>query len=99
MRLKGKNVIVTGAAGGFGKEIVKKFLSEGIHKIALVDIDFESLKEFELELKQKGYKVFPYKADVSNENEVKKIVSSVINEFKEVDILVNNAGITQSLLI
>ena len=99
MRLKGKNAIVTGAAGGFGREIIKKFISEGVHKIALVDINFESLKEFELELKQKGYKVFPYKADVSNENEVKKIVSSVINEFKEVDILVNNAGITQSLPI
>jgi len=99
MRLKGKNAIVTGAAGGFGKEIVRKFLSEGIHKIALVDINSESLKELELELKQKRYKVFPYKADVSNENEVKKIISSVIDEFKEVDILVNNAGITQALPI
>jgi len=99
MRLKGKNAIVTGAAGGFGREIVKKFIKEGADKIALVDIDFQSLKEFELELRQKGYKVFPYKADVSNENEVEKIVSSIINEFKEVDILVNNAGITQSLPI
>ncbi|GAH74788.1 unnamed protein product, partial [marine sediment metagenome] len=99
MRLKGKNVIVTGAAGGFGKEIVKKFLSEGIDKIALIDINFESLKTFELELKHKGYKVFPYKADVSNENEVEKTVSSIINEFKEVNVLVNNAGITQSLPI
>jgi len=99
MRLEGKNAIVTGAAGGFGREIIKKFISEGAHKIALVDINFESLKEFELELRQKGYKVFPYKADVSNENEVEKIVSSIINEFKEVDILVNNAGITQSLPI
>jgi len=99
MRLKGKSAIVTGAAGGFGREIVKKFLSEGVHKIALVDINFESLKEFQLELKQKGYTVFPYKADISNENEVEKVVTSVVNKFKEVDILVNNAGITQSLPI
>jgi 3-oxoacyl-[acyl-carrier protein] reductase len=99
MRLKGKNAIVTGAAGGFGREIVKKFLSEGADKIALVDINLKSLKAFELELKQKGYRVFPYKADVSNENEVEKVVNSIINEFKEVNILVNNAGITQSLPI
>ena len=99
MRLKGKKAIVTGAAGGFGKEIVKKFFSEGANKIALIDINFKSLKKFELELKEKGYEVFIYKADVSNENEVAKTVSSIINEFKEVDILVNNAGIAQSLPI
>jgi len=99
MRLKGKNAIITGAAGGFGREIVKKFIKEGADKVALVDIDFQSLKEFELELTHKGNKVFSYKADVSKENEVEKTVSSVINEFKEVDILVNNAGIAQSLPI
>ena len=99
MRIKGKKAIVTGAAGGFGKAIVRKFLNEGASEIALIDIDFESLTEFELELKNNGYKVFPYQADVSNENEVGKVVSSVISVFKEVDILVNNAGITQSLPI
>ena len=48
MRLKDKNTIVTGAAGRFGREIVKKFLSEGAHNTALIDINFESLKAFEL---------------------------------------------------
>lgn len=99
MRIKGKNALVTGAAGGFGREIVKKFIKEGADKIALVDIDFQSLKEFELELTSKGDKIFLYKADVSNENEVKKVVSRVIKEFEEVNILVNNAGITQALPI
>ena len=50
-------------------------------------------------MKQKGYKVFPYKANISNKNEVERVVNSMLDEFKEVDILVNNAGITQSLPI
>lgn len=99
MRLENRNAIVTGAAGGFGQAITRTFCCEGINQIALVDINEKILDEFSNELQREGFNVFPYKADVSSENEVQEISSQILNIFKKVDILVNNAGVAQSLPI
>ena len=99
MRLKGRNAIVTGAAGGFGQAIIRTFFQEGANKIALVDINRKQLEEFTSELNEEGYKAFSFEADVSNEDNVLKISKKILKEFQKLDILVNNAGIAQSLPI
>jgi len=99
MRLKDRNAIVTGAAGGFGQAIIRTFLREGTHKIALVDINRIQLEQFTSELNEKGFKAFSYVADVSNKDDVLKISKKILEEFHKIDILVNNAGIAQSLPI
>jgi NAD(P)-dependent dehydrogenase (short-subunit alcohol dehydrogenase family) len=99
MRLKNKNAIVTGAAGGFGQAIVQTFFREGANKVALVDIKENLLTDIISHLSNEGFQAFAYIADVSNEKDVEKISTQITEKFHKIDILVNNAGIAQSLPI
>jgi 3-oxoacyl-[acyl-carrier protein] reductase len=89
--MKDKVVLITGASGGIGKAIAKKFAEAGA-KIALNDIApaEEALKSFSQEI---GGKYFL--ADVSKFEEVEKMIEDIQKEFGRLDVLVNNAGITQ----
>jgi len=88
---KDKVVLITGASGGMGWAIAKKFAEAGA-KVALNDIApaEEALKSFSQEI---GGRYFL--ADVSKFEEVEKMVQDIQKEFGRLDILVNNAGITQ----
>ena len=89
--MKDKVVLITGASGGIGKAIAKKFATAGA-KIALNDIApaEENLKKLAEEL---GSRYFL--ADVSKLEKVEKMVENIQKEFGRLDVLVNNAGITQ----
>ena len=89
--MKDKVVLITGASGGIGKAIAKKFAEAGA-KVALNDIvqAEENLKKTAEEL---GGRYFL--ADVSKLEEVEKMIRDIQKEFGRLDILVNNAGICQ----
>jgi len=89
--VKDKVVLITGASGGIGKAIAKKF-AQAQAKIALNDIASaeEALKSFSQEI---GAKYFL--ADVSKLEEIEKMVGDVQKEFGRLDVLVNNAGVAQ----
>ena len=86
-----KVVLITGASGGIGRAIAKKFASLGA-KIALNDIvqSEENLKKLAEELRGKYFL-----ADVSKLEEVERMTEEIKKEFGRLDVLVNNAGITQ----
>lgn len=88
MRLKNKNVIITGSASGFGKGIAEKFTKEGANLI-LVDINTRLLKKVSKKLSQ-DYFV----ADVSKVSNFKSLFKYAYKRYNSVDIVVNNAGIT-----
>ena len=102
MSITNKVVLVTGAGGGFGKEISKKMVEKGA-KVVLADIDFESAnsaaKEVNNEYKESEGVAFPVEADISNEDDVIKMVNRIKEKFGPVNILVNNAGIARSDVI
>jgi len=89
--LKNKKLIVTGAASGIGKEIVKQCLQEGASVIAC-DINDHSLYDLKRSTDD-CYVLHTYQLDVSNHEEVVKFFVYVEAEHADVDGLVNNAGI------
>lgn len=89
-----KTVLVTGASRGIGRATVLEFARKGYDVV----INYLNSEEQALELKKEveekyQIKALCIKADVSNENEVKKMVDVVVKEFGHIDCLVNNAGI------
>jgi len=91
-RLDGEKAIVTGAARGLGKEIAIG-LAEAGADVAVVDRLVKEGKNTVNDIKKLGREAIAFEADVTNEDDVKKMVQDVKGEFGKIDILVNNAGI------
>lgn len=92
MRFENKVVIITGAAGGIGKEIARKLASEGA-KLTLVDLNEEAVKSVVAELNLSDDQVLTLKTDVSKEADVKNYVDRTVEKFGRIDGFVNNAGV------
>lgn len=91
MRFQGKSVIVTGAASGIGEATVRLFAAEGAN-VVLADVS--SLGEtVAQELRQKGERAIFVKTDVSQADEVERMVQETLHEYGQLNILHNNAGI------
>jgi NAD(P)-dependent dehydrogenase (short-subunit alcohol dehydrogenase family) len=89
----GKTAIVTGAGSGIGRAIAHAMAKRNANTI-LVDINLESGEKVSKEIESLGDgRSLALKADVSNVNEVQKVVENVLREFGRIDILVNNAAI------
>lgn len=92
MRLKNKVAIVTGAANGIGLAIAKTFLKEGA-VVYMADIDKNKVEKESNDLSLSSANVFPVACDVSNVQDVKRLIHLVLNQHKRIDILVNNAAV------
>lgn len=90
--LKNKAALITGGSRGIGKACVELFLKAGAD--VAFTYNFAKKESDEIILEQKGTsELKAYKVDISNQDEIKKVVESVIKDFGRIDILVNNAGI------
>ena len=92
--MENKVVLVTGSSRGIGKATVIEFASKGYN----VAINYRESEQEAKELKDYiesnyGVQALTIKCDVSNEEEVKQLVLTVIKEYGQIDVLVNNAGI------
>jgi 3-oxoacyl-[acyl-carrier protein] reductase len=88
-----RTVLVTGGARGIGKAVVEKFASEG-YQIAINYNSSETrAKELLDTLTKQGVSAMIVKADISNEDEVKNMVSAVVEKFGKIDVLVNNSAV------
>ncbi|WP_195987842.1 3-oxoacyl-[acyl-carrier-protein] reductase [Clostridium sp. D53t1_180928_C8] len=97
--LKGKNVIVTGATRGIGREIALTLAQNGAN-IAINYRNLNSEVENLLnEIKSFGVDAFAIKCDVSITNEVDNFIKEVKAHYNTIDVLINNAGITKDGLI
>ena len=88
-----KIIIVTGASRGIGKEIAKTLAKEGHTVIANYNKSEKEAQKLKEELKKENKEIEIYKADISKEEEIKKMVEYTIKKYKKIDILINNAGI------
>lgn len=97
MILKGKVALVTGAGRGIGRTIALALAREGA-KVIVNDYIEENAVKVSEEIKTSGGTSESYQADISNFDEVGKMVKALLKE-GPVDILVNNAGITRDTLL
>ena len=94
-----KVVLVTGGSRGIGKETAKVYAENGYNVAINYVSDKTDVEGIKKEFQDMGVKCLMIKADVSNREEVEKMVEEVISEFDKIDVLVNNAGITKDTLL
>ncbi len=92
MRLANKVALITGSAGGMGKAAAELFAREGA-SIVVTDIATDQGEETARGIRDAGGNTIFVKANVANEDEVKRLVGAAIDAFGHIDVLYNNAGI------
>ena len=91
--LNNQVVLVTGGARGIGRTVVEKFATYGYSIAINYNSSETKAKELLEELTARGISSMIVKADISNEEEVKNMVSTVIERFGKIDVLVNNSAV------
>lgn len=95
LNLSGKTAIVTGAVGiGYG--IAYRLAEAGSNVVIASRTDAQALESVQ-KLTSNGWKAKAVRADVSSEDDVKRMVAETVNAYGAIDILVNNAGIYPSI--
>ena len=94
--LEGKTALVTGAAYGIGFAMAEGLAAAGA-KIVFNCRKKEHLEAAVAEYRNKGIDAHGYICDVTREDEVRDLVSTVSAEVGDIDILVNNAGIIKRI--
>jgi NAD(P)-dependent dehydrogenase (short-subunit alcohol dehydrogenase family) len=90
MDLRGKVVIITGAAAGIGAATAKLFARRGAG-LALLDIDEEGLRKVETECRASGANVLALRCDTSLLPELDRAIRETLSRLDGIDILINNA--------
>jgi NAD(P)-dependent dehydrogenase (short-subunit alcohol dehydrogenase family) len=93
-KLDGKGALVTGGAQGIG-EAYAIALGEAGAKVAIVDVNLVKAEATADALTKKGIDSIAIKTDVTDVDEVAKMVKTVVDKFGSLTIGVNNAGISR----
>lgn len=91
--LKGKVIVITGAASGIDKRIAEKFAENGSH-VVIADLDLNAATGVANEIsKTYGVTAMPVQMDVTDEAQVNNGVAAAAAKFGHIDCLVSGAGI------
>ena len=92
--IQGKVALITGAASGMGRATAHLFADEGA-LVAVTDVNAAGADAVAKEISQAGAEAEAHALDVSNPDDVQRVVDAVVQRFGGLDILVNNAGISR----
>ena len=89
MNLKNKKILITGATGGIGNSLIKKFNEQGSIILAT------GTNENKLENLKKNYQnIFVEKFKLNDHDKIESFIETVTKKLNGLDVLINNAGIT-----
>ncbi|MBR5157865.1 MAG: 3-oxoacyl-ACP reductase FabG [Clostridia bacterium] len=93
-----KNVLITGASRGIGAACARIFSENGFRVFINYFKSADRAEQLCSELREKGADAFTFCADVSDCEQVEKMMSEISSRFGGVDILINNAGIAAQIM-
>ncbi|MEU8151326.1 SDR family NAD(P)-dependent oxidoreductase [Nonomuraea sp. NPDC048901] len=93
-RLSGRVALVTGATGGIGEAVVRRFAEEDA-TVVITDVDVERCEEAAEQLTKAGGRAIGLGLDVTDEGAWEAVVNEVAERLGGISVLVNNAGIAK----
>lgn len=93
-----KTVVITGSSRGIGRACAILFAKNNYNVIINYNKSKELAQDVFNNLKEDGYSVDIFKADISNRFEANSLINYCIGKFGKIDVLINNAGISQNKL-
>ncbi|HHX96599.1 MAG TPA: 3-oxoacyl-[acyl-carrier-protein] reductase [Clostridia bacterium] len=92
-------VLITGASRGIGRAIAIAFAEKGAQVIVNYKGNLAAAEEVKAIIEKNGGLVEILQADVSQAEQVKKMLAHILKKYGKIDVLVNNAGINRDTLI
>lgn len=96
-RLKGKNVLITGAAQGMGAAVGEYYAAQGA-KVCLADLNLEGALEVAGRINESGGEAIAVKLDVTKRAEMQMAVAATVEAFGSINVMLNNAGINKPMM-
>jgi NAD(P)-dependent dehydrogenase (short-subunit alcohol dehydrogenase family) len=91
-KLEGKTALITGASKGLGKAMALALAAAGARQV-LVSRNLDQLNETAAAVRQLGVEALVFQADVTDENQIAQVATTVAEKCGKIQILINNAGI------
>lgn len=91
--IKMKTAFVTGGGKGIGTAIVKNLATNGYRVIFTYSSSEQQAKEAEQQFTKQNLDVKAVKMNVTNAEEIRRVIEQVGNQYGSIDVLVNNAGV------
>ena len=95
MRLTGRNALVTGAGQGIGRAFAHA-LAEAGASVCVADIAFDRAQRVAAELELKGCRAFALRVDCTDQEDIRSMVTAVVERWGQLHIAVNNAGVNKN---
>jgi NADP-dependent 3-hydroxy acid dehydrogenase YdfG len=92
--LKGKVVVITGASSGLGEATAQLLSAEGA-SVVLGARRIDRLQSLARDLRDRGGKALAVATDVTDRQQVKKLVDTAVEAYGRIDVMINNAGLMQ----
>ena len=92
MNLEDRVVVITGAAGGIGAALARRFAAERVGGLVLADLDGEAVDALATELSDVD--VIAAGVDVTVEAQLAEIVGEALQRYQRIDLFCANAGVT-----
>ncbi|PKF76920.1 shikimate dehydrogenase [Vibrio sp. vnigr-6D03] len=96
-RLKGKHVLITGAARGMGAAIAENYAAQGA-KVCVADLNIDGCKEVVSRIEAAGGEAIAVKMDVTKREDIAAGVEATVEAFGSINVMLNNAGINKPLM-